>query len=96
MRYEFTTSGRVCSQRILVELDGDIVRSVQFIGGCEGNTQGVSRLAEGMDVHDVIERLKGIQCGGRGTSCPAELAEALSKALTAENEKKASAIGQKA
>lgn len=72
----YTTQG-VCSRQIEIELDGDIVKNVKFVGGCHGNTQGVSKLVEGMKVDDVISRLKGINCGMKGTSCPDQLARAL-------------------
>ena len=72
----YPTKG-VCSQAIAIELEGDIVKSVQFIGGCSGNTQGISMLVRGMKVEDVISRLWGISCGGKGTSCPDQLAKAL-------------------
>lgn len=74
MRY--TTKG-TCSQAIDIEVEDGIVKSVQFIGGCHGNTQGVAALVQGMKVEDVIERLEGIDCRGRGTSCPDQLAKAL-------------------
>ena len=67
----------VCSQAIAIELEGDIVKGVQFVGGCSGNTQGISMLVRGMKVEDVISRLEGISCGGKGTSCPDQLAKAL-------------------
>lgn len=67
----------VCSRKIDIELDGDIVKSVKFTGGCNGNTQGIARLCQGMKVRDVIERLQDLDCNGRGTSCPAQLAKAL-------------------
>ena len=73
--YRYKTQG-TCSSEILIDLDGDTVKSVQFINGCAGNTQGVARLAQGMKVDEVISRLKGIQCRG-GTSCPDQLARAL-------------------
>lgn len=73
--YRYKTQG-TCSSEILIDLDGDTVKSVQFINGCTGNTQGVARLAQGMKVDEVISRLKGIQCRG-GTSCPDQLARAL-------------------
>lgn len=73
--YRYKTHG-TCSQQILIETDGDIIKDVQFVGGCTGNTQGVARLVKGMKVDEVIERLKGIQCRG-GTSCPDQLAAAL-------------------
>lgn len=78
MRYK--TSG-TCSQQILFDLDGDIVRSVEFIGGCNGNLQGIGKLVEGMKAEDVIKKLKGISCSGRPTSCPDQLARALMAAL---------------
>ena len=64
-----------------IEVEDGIVKKVHFTGGCNGNTQGVSKLVEGMKVQDVIDRLEGIDCNGRGTSCPAQLAEALKSAL---------------
>ena len=72
----YPTKG-VCSQAIAIELEGDEVKSVQFMGGCQGNTQGISMLVRGMKVDDVIARLEGISCGGKGTSCPDQLAKAL-------------------
>jgi len=74
-----------CSQFIEVELDGDIVKSVQFIGGCNGNTQGISSLVRGMKAEEVIRLLEGTDCDGRGTSCPDQLAKALKKALSARS-----------
>ncbi len=73
-----------CSTRIEVELEGDTIRHVQFTNGCHGNTQGVSRLVEGMRVRDAISRLRGIDCKGRGTSCPDQLSYALEEALLQE------------
>ena len=72
----FRTSG-VCSQQINFEIDGDTIKSVEFIGGCSGNTQGVARLVAGMKVDDAIQKLEGIKCGFRPTSCPVQLARAL-------------------
>lgn len=72
----YQTKG-TCSRAIEIEVDGDIVRSVKFQGGCHGNTQGISKLVEGMKVADVIARLDGVQCGIKGTSCPDQLAQAL-------------------
>lgn len=80
MTYQYKPVG-VCSQNITIELDGDVIKSVQFLGGCNGNTQGVSALAEGMKAEDAIAKLKGIKCGFRATSCPDQLAIALEKAL---------------
>ncbi|HCW80374.1 MAG TPA: TIGR03905 family TSCPD domain-containing protein [Ruminococcaceae bacterium] len=76
MEYHYKTEG-TCSREIIVELDGDTVRSVKFIGGCNGNTKGISALVKGMKVEDVISRLKGIKCGMKPTSCPDQLATAL-------------------
>ncbi len=67
----------VCSTSIDIELDNGIIKSVAFTGGCNGNLQGISRLVEGMEVHDAINRLKGIRCGFKSTSCPDQLAQAL-------------------
>ena len=74
--FSYKTSG-VCAQGIDFDVVDGIVKNVQFIGGCNGNTQGVSRLIEGMDINDAIHRLRGVDCGGRGTSCPDQLAQAL-------------------
>lgn len=76
----FQTCGIVCSTRIDIELDGDTINSVKYTNGCNGNTQGVAALIAGMKVDDAIRRLDGIDCKGRGTSCPDQLARAL-KAL---------------
>ena len=66
-----------CSQAIQFEMDGDVIQSVRFLGGCDGNTQGVAALVAGMKAEDAIARLEGIDCRGRGTSCPDQLARAL-------------------
>ncbi len=79
MVYEFKPSG-VCSRKITVELDGDIVKKVQFEGGCNGNTKGVATLVEGMSVEEVKEKLSGITCGFKSTSCPDQLAKAVEEA----------------
>ena len=67
----------VCSKEINIELDGDVIKSVKFTGGCSGNTQGVAALVAGMKVSDAISRLEGIRCGMKPTSCPDQLAQAL-------------------
>lgn len=72
----YTTSG-TCSRAIEIELDGQTVRSVRFFGGCQGNTCGVAALVEGMPADEVIRRLEGIDCHGKSTSCPDQLARAL-------------------
>jgi len=72
----FKTSG-VCSRNITIEIEDDTIKSVDFQGGCDGNLSGISNLVEGMKVKDVIKKLKGIDCEGKGTSCPDQLAKAL-------------------
>ncbi|MCI7767295.1 MAG: TIGR03905 family TSCPD domain-containing protein [Oscillospiraceae bacterium] len=80
MIIEYTPRG-VCSRKITAEVENGVVKSVVFTGGCNGNTQGLARLAQGMKVEDVIARLENVDCGGRGTSCPDQLAKALKQAL---------------
>ncbi|WP_300797131.1 TIGR03905 family TSCPD domain-containing protein [uncultured Alistipes sp.] len=70
-----------CSRQIDIVVDDDTIRSVVFTGGCHGNTQGVAALVRGMKVGEAIARLEGIDCRGRGTSCPDQLARALRQAL---------------
>jgi len=74
MRYN--TKG-VCSTAIDFEVENDIITSVQFTGGCNGNTQGVAALVKGMNIDEAISKLSGIRCGFRPTSCPDQLATAL-------------------
>ena len=71
----------VCSNAIDVEMEEGIIKSVKFTGGCNGNTQGISRLVVGMKAEDAISRLKGIKCGFKSTSCPDQLACALEQML---------------
>ena len=66
---------------INIEVNDGIIDSVQFLGGCNGNTQGVAALVRGMKIEEAIKRLEGINCNGRGTSCPDQLAKALKEAL---------------
>lgn len=75
---EYKTKG-TCSRAIQFEVEDNVITSCRFVGGCMGNTQGVARLVEGMKVDDAIAKLSGIDCGGRGTSCPDQLARALSQ-----------------
>jgi uncharacterized protein (TIGR03905 family) len=77
---EYSPKG-VCSQKITFDITDNKVHNVRFHGGCAGNTQGVSRLIEGMEIGEAISRLDGIQCGFKGTSCPDQLAQALKQAL---------------
>ena len=76
----YKTKG-TCSTQIDVEVNDGIVKSVKFTQGCPGNTQGVARLVEGMKAEDAINKLRGIQCGARGTSCPDQLSYAIEEAL---------------
>ena len=80
MTYTYTPKG-VCSRRMTVELEDGIIRAVHVEGGCDGNLQGISRLVVGMTAQDAIERMKGIRCGFRPTSCPDQLSQALEQAL---------------
>lgn len=77
----YRTSG-TCSREINIEVEDGKIKSVKFVGGCHGNTQGISRLVEGMPVEEVIAKLKGIRCGFKPTSCPDQLARALEKYLS--------------
>ena len=77
--FNYKTHG-TCSREISFDIDGNKVRNVKFVFGCMGNTQGVARLVEGMDIDEAIKRLAGIDCNGRGTSFPDQLAKALSEA----------------
>ena len=77
---EYKTRG-TCSRLIKFDVEDNKETNVQFVLGCNGNTQGVAALVEGMDIHEVIKRLKGIDCNGRGTSCPDQLAIALEQYL---------------
>ena len=76
-RTAFLTCGAVCSRQIDIETQDGVIRQVRFTGGCNGNTQGVAALCAGMKVDDAVARLEGIDCNGRGTSCPDQLARAL-------------------
>ena len=76
MEYRYKTSG-TCSREIAFEIDNGKVKNVQFFGGCNGNLKGIGALVEGMDVEDVIQRVEGIRCGMKSTSCPDQLARAL-------------------
>mgnify|MGYP002513811906 CR=1 FL=1 len=67
--------------KMYLKVEGGIITDVKMIGGCSGNTQGVARLVEGMDAKEVVNRLKGLNCNGRGTSCPDQLAIAITKAI---------------
>lgn len=78
MEYRYSPEG-VCSREMIIEMDGDMIKSVKIVGGCPGNTVGVSTMVEGKNIDEVIKKLKGIPCGVKGTSCPDQLARALEK-----------------
>lgn len=78
MKYEYIPRG-VCSRKMIFDIENDQVRSLEVIGGCNGNLKGISSLITGMKLSEVIERLDGITCGSKPTSCPAQIAEALKK-----------------
>ncbi|KMT22198.1 TIGR03905 family TSCPD domain-containing protein [Clostridium cylindrosporum] len=77
----YNTKG-VCSSKINFDVKDGIIEKVEFERGCSGNLQGISSLIRGMKVEDAISRLKGIDCGGRGTSCPDQLSKALEEYLS--------------
>lgn len=82
MTYTYRTKG-TCSSLIELELDGNVVHNVKFTGGCNGNLQAIPRLVEGLTVEQVEEKIAGISCNGRGTSCGDQLARACRAALEA-------------
>ncbi len=82
--FSYTPSG-VCSRKIDIEVEGNIIKNVKFTGGCSGNTQGVSALIVGMDINEAIERLGGIKCGFKPTSCSDQLSKALKEYLASVN-----------
>ena len=82
-RYEYTPIG-VCSVKMIIEAVDDVISYVEIVGGCPGNSVAVSKLCVGMKIDDAINKLSGIDCRGRGTSCPDQLAKALMKLVTSE------------
>ena len=83
MQYKYKTSG-TCSREIYFEIENGKLKNVEFLGGCNGNLKGIGSLVEGMDIDDVIARLEGTTCGGKPTSCPDQLANALKAAKEAQ------------
>lgn len=81
MHYEYKPRG-VCAQNIILEVEDGVIQEVTFVGGCDGNAKGLAALCKGADVDEIIKRLEGISCMGKGTSCPGQLAKAL-KEMTA-------------
>ena len=82
-KFVYRTKG-VCSTAIHITMEDNIITEVQYDGGCSGNTQGISVLVRGMKAEEAINRLKGIRCGFKATSCPDQLAQALEKFIQAE------------
>ena len=80
MEHIYRTKG-TCSREISFELDGDKVRNVHFVGGCDGNLKGIAKLLPGMKAEDAIARMEGTTCGPRPTSCPDQIAQNLKRAL---------------
>lgn len=79
MVYTYKTKG-TCSRQITFELDGNIVKNVEFTGGCNGNLKGIATLVDGMTVEEVTKKLSGMTCGFKSTSCPDQLAVAINEA----------------
>lgn len=84
MTHTYRTKG-TCSTLISFDIDDGIVSNIKFTGGCNGNLKGIAMLAEGMKAEDVINKVKGIRCGFKSTSCPDQLAAAIENALKEEN-----------
>jgi len=80
MNVSYTTHG-TCSREIHFDIEDGIIHNVSFVGGCNGNLQGIGKLVEGMPASEVEERLAGVNCNGKGTSCPDQLAKAIKEAL---------------
>ena len=80
MTFNYRPKG-VCSQQIIIELNDDVIENLRVLGGCAGNLQGISALVRGMKAEEAIERMRGIRCGFKNTSCPDQLAKALEEAL---------------
>ncbi len=83
MEYRYKPSG-VCSREFVFDIEDDIIQKLDVVGGCSGNLQGISKLLVGMNINDVIERIKGLKCGMKSTSCPDQIALALQKFLESE------------
>lgn len=84
MEYHYKTKGGVCSRSIDFTIENGIITSICFHGGCDGNTQGITKLAVGMKPEQVVERLKGIKCGFKDSSCPDQLAQAIEEILQSD------------
>ena len=80
MTYTYQPKG-VCSRQMTFDIEDGVIRSVQVVGGCDGNLKGLSSLLAGMKVEEAVQRMEGIRCGGKPTSCPDQLAQALKSAM---------------
>lgn len=80
MEYRYKPAG-VCSREMIFDIENGVIKSLRIVGGCDGNTKGISELVVGMKVEEVIKKLKGIKCGNKGTSCPDQLSIALERYL---------------
>jgi uncharacterized protein (TIGR03905 family) len=78
--FEYKTQG-TCSRAVIIDIEDGVVTDCSFVGGCPGNTTGVAKLVKGMKAEEVIERLKGVKCGLKSTSCPDQLAKAVEAAI---------------
>lgn len=85
MSYLYKTKG-TCSTQIKVDLDGNVIKSVEFTGGCNGNLNGISKIVEGMTVEDIVSKFSGIKCGSKSTSCPDQLSLAVKEAYASQTE----------
>lgn len=83
MHYDYKTHG-TCSQIISFDIDGDVIRNIKFTGGCNGNLKAIARLVDGYTVEEIEKKLKGIECGQKGTSCGDQLARAVREAYEAQ------------
>lgn len=79
----YKTKG-TCSKEIHINVEDDIIKDIEIIGGCNGNAKGIASLVKGMNIYDVISKTEGIDCGGRGTSCPDQLAKALKSIIATQ------------
>ena len=80
-RITYTPQGGVCSKLMVIDAKDGVIENVQIVGGCHGNGQGMCALLKGMRIEDAIGRLSGIDCHGRGTSCPDQMAQALNNSI---------------
>lgn len=84
MEYRYKPSG-VCSREFVFDIKDDIIQSMDVVGGCSGNLQGISNLLVGMNINDVVKKVRGVKCGIKNTSCPDQIALALQKFIESEN-----------